>query len=135
MLLGERGLVGYMCGLNMVAIHIVYQNIIKYHMAYNIRVYNDSIYKQTYILEKVQDNSIYIDEKGINNTRKMNITIVGTETNTIMIYVLYNVLFILQGARILSLGGGFGRFMESRSAEISSGLFNSTVGSFIRDMT
>ena len=71
----------------MVAIHIVYQNIIKYHMAYNIRVYNDSIYKQTYILEKVQDNSIYIDEKGINNTRKMNITIVGTETNTIMIFL------------------------------------------------
>ena len=52
------------------------------------------IYKYIF-LEKVRDNSIYIDEKGINNTRKMNITIVGTETNTIMIYVLYNVLFIL----------------------------------------
>ena len=64
----------------------------------------------------------------------MNIIMVGTETNTIMIYVLYNVLFILQGARILILGGGFGRFMESRSAEISRALFNSTVGSLIREM-
>ena len=49
----------------MVAIHIVYQNIIKYHIAKNIRVYNDN---------KARTNTLYKDEKASENTRKMTVT-------------------------------------------------------------
>jgi hypothetical protein len=49
-----------------------------------------------------------------------------------MNYILYNTLFILQGARILTLGGFFGNFMEKNSSEISNNMFNSTIGAAIR---
>lgn len=56
----------------------------------------------------------------------------GSEADSLMNYILYNTLFILQGARILALGGYFGNFMEKNSVEISNGMFNSTIGAMIR---
>lgn len=40
-LFGQKGLVGYMSGLNLVAIHMIYLNTIKMQMAKNIKIYNE----------------------------------------------------------------------------------------------
>jgi len=40
-LLGERGIVGYISGLNLIAIHLKFLDIIKIHIVRNLRIYNE----------------------------------------------------------------------------------------------
>jgi hypothetical protein len=41
-LFGQKGLVGYMSGLNLIGVHMIYLNIIKLQMAKNVKIYNEA---------------------------------------------------------------------------------------------
>ena len=92
-------------------------------MAKNIKVYNESL---------LNENSENFHPDEYTNTRQLSVSLLSTESDSSMIYILFNILFVLQGARILTLGGVFSKYMDENSKKMSDAAFNSSLSLLIK---
>jgi hypothetical protein len=98
--MGGSGIMGYLIGLNMTAIHITYFNVIKTQAAINLKSYHT---KRTNILNRTsQDQSqVKKNQDVLRFASQIDISERANESNSLILYLLFNVLFVLQGIRVI----------------------------------